>query len=86
MLLWVRLDKVQSLQVFGGLFMATRKSSSTKRRSNTSEKSKSSTSGKGRRSQAAIEREKAENFRMEVILWIVVAVCLLLFISNFGVG
>ena len=66
--------------------MATRKSSSTKRRSNTSEKSKSSTSGKGRRSQAAIEREKAENFRMEVILWIVVAVCLLLFISNFGVG
>lgn len=66
--------------------MAAGKTSSTKRRSNTSAKSKSSTSGKGRKSQAAIEREKAENFRMEVILWIVVAACLLLFISNFGVG
>lgn len=30
--------------------------------------------------------EKAANFRNEIILWIVVAVSLLLFISNFGVG
>ena len=66
--------------------MAAGKTSSTRRRSNTSAKSKSSTSAKGRKSQAAIEQEKAENFRMEVILWIVVAVCLLLLISNFGVG
>jgi S-DNA-T family DNA segregation ATPase FtsK/SpoIIIE len=33
-----------------------------------------------------LEMEKAENFRREVILWIIVAVSLLLFISNFGVG
>lgn len=30
--------------------------------------------------------EKAESFRREVILWIIVAISLLLFISNFGVG
>jgi S-DNA-T family DNA segregation ATPase FtsK/SpoIIIE len=30
--------------------------------------------------------EKVDNFRKEVILWIVVAISLLLFISNFGVG
>ncbi len=32
------------------------------------------------------EIEKAENFRKEVILWIIVAISLLLFVSNLGVG
>ena len=31
-------------------------------------------------------KKQEENFTMEVILWVVVAVSLLLFISNFGVG
>ena len=32
------------------------------------------------------EMAKAEAFRMEVILWIIVAVSLLLFVSNLGFG
>lgn len=32
------------------------------------------------------QMEKSENFRNEIILWIIVAVSLLLFISNFGFG
>jgi len=32
------------------------------------------------------EMEKAQAFRVEVILWIIVAVALLLFISNLGFG
>ena len=45
----------------------------------------------GRKSENIYSKEKAdkkqeENFTMEVILWVVVAVSLLLFISNFGVG
>lgn len=55
--------------------MATRKSSSsTKAKSNKSKK------------QRMQEMERRQNFRTEVILWLMVAFCILLFISNFGVG
>jgi S-DNA-T family DNA segregation ATPase FtsK/SpoIIIE len=32
------------------------------------------------------EMERAAAFREEIVLWIIVAVCLILFISNFGIG
>lgn len=51
--------------------MATRKRNSTTRKT---------------KKQRMQEMEKAENFRREVTLWIIVAISLLLFISNFGVG
>jgi S-DNA-T family DNA segregation ATPase FtsK/SpoIIIE len=47
---------------------------------------KSSSSNRKTKKERMQEMEKAENFRREVILWIVVAISLLLFISNFGVG
>lgn len=61
--------------------MATgnRRSSSGKRRTQTSRKTNS---GRKKKSTAA----QQENFTREVILWIVVAISILLFISNFGVG
>ncbi len=67
--------------------MATKKSSSSNGKANgTGRKGTKTTSSKARNSQAAMDYEKAEVFKKEVILWLLVAVCLLLFISNFGVG
>ena len=52
--------------------MATkRRTSSTKRKSNKPK---------------AEDIRKAEEFRSEIILWIIIAVAALLFVSNFGVG
>lgn len=57
-------------------------------------KGKRSTSGKssgkrtnsGRNHQTKGKQQKQENFTNEIILWIVLAVSILLFISNFGIG
>ena len=51
--------------------MATRKKSSAKRQTK-------------KERMAQIERQQA--FKKEIFLWIVVAVSILLFISNFGIG
>ena len=51
--------------------MATGKSSSTKRKT---------------KKEQMEEMERKENFRNEIILWIIIGFSLLLFISNFGVG
>ena len=51
--------------------MATKRKTSSKRKSNKPKKE---------------DIRKAEEFRMEIILWSIIAVSLLLFISNFGVG
>ncbi len=48
-----------------------------------SSKKATSTSRKGKQQE---EQERTESFRTEVILWIIIAVSLVLFISNFGVG
>ncbi|MBE5887493.1 MAG: DNA translocase FtsK [Lachnospiraceae bacterium] len=48
---------------------------------------KSNTRGKARNNRpSAAEVQKVEEFRLEVFLWIVIAICLLLFVSNFGIG
>lgn len=60
------------------LATGNRKSTSGRKKSQTSRKTNS-----GRKKQAAAAQE---NFTREVILWIVVAVSILLFISNFGIG
>lgn len=60
--------------------MATGKKKSTSgRKAQTSRKTSS-----GRKSKTAAKQQ--EDFTSEVILWIVLAICILLFISNFGVG
>ena len=45
-----------------------------------------SSSGKKTKKERMQEMERAEEFRREIILWIIVAVSLLLFISNLGIG
>lgn len=57
--------------------MAAKKGNSSKKRNS---------AGRSSRSQAAKERQKEEEFRQEIILWVIVAISLVLFISNFGVG
>ena len=47
---------------------------------------KKSTSGRKTKKERMEEMERVEAFRKEIILWIIVAVSLVLFISNFGVG
>ncbi len=47
---------------------------------------KKSTNSRGKRKTAPKKQERTVSFEKEVALWIVVAVSLLLFISNFGVG
>ena len=60
------------LRKYGGCFMATkRRTSSSKRKSNKPK---------------AEDIRKAEEFRVEIILWGIIAVSALLFISNFGIG
>ena len=61
--------------------MATgnKKSTSGKRKAQTSRKG-----SKGRKKKTAAQQQ--EDFTREVILWIIVAVSILLFISNFGIG
>lgn len=56
--------------------------------SNNRNRNKSNTNSRKRQSkkERMAELEKAEAFRTEVILWIIVAVSLLLFISNIGFG
>lgn len=49
-------------------------------------KKKTNTRTRGAAKKRAEERKKAETFRLEVKLWIVVAISLILFVSNFGVG
>ena len=48
-------------------------------------KTSSRKTGKTKKERMA-EMEKAEAFRVEIILWIIVAIALLLFISNLGLG
>ncbi len=60
--------------------MATKKRSSGRTRRETT-----STQRKTKKERME-EMERKENFKKEVMLWILVAVALLLFISNFGVG
>lgn len=59
--------------------MATKKSTPGRRSSGTSSTRKT-------KKQRMEEMERAAAFREEIILWIIVAVSLLLFISNFGIG
>lgn len=60
---------------------AKKKSSSTRETSRKSSTNKSST-----RKPTVQEVRQVEEFRMEIIMWIIIACSLLLFISNFGVG
>ena len=64
---------VLCLRKYGGCFMATKKrtSSSSKRKTN---------------KPSAEEIRQAEEFRTELILWGIIAVGALLFVSNFGIG
>lgn len=62
--------------------MATGNRKSTSGKKGTQTRRKTNTSRKGK----APAKKQEENFTQEVILWIVVAVSILLFISNFGVG
>ena len=59
------------VEIDGGCFMATKRKTSSKRKSNKPK---------------AADIRKAEEFRLEIILWTIIACSLLLFISNFGVG
>ncbi len=60
------------LRKYGGCFMATkRRTSSSKKKTNKPK---------------AEDIRKAEEFRVEIILWSIIAVSALLFISNFGIG
>lgn len=58
----------------------------TKRRTSGSRASGRSSSGRKTKKERMQEMERKAAFREEIILWIVVAVSLILFISNFGVG
>ena len=51
-----------------------------------STRKRQSSSGRKTKKERMQEMEKAEAFRREIILWVIVAVSLLLFISNFGIG
>lgn len=64
--------------------MAAQRSSSSKGNRNSSRSGR----GSGRRTKKELEqeRERREAFRQEVILWVVIAVSLLLFIGNLGLG
>lgn len=62
--------------------MATKKKSSSTRGTSR----KSSTNKSSTRKPTVQEVRQVEEFRMEVIMWIIIACSLLLFISNFGVG
>ena len=62
------------LKNYGGLFMATKRKSS-----------KSSSKRKSYKLKAEDIR-KADEFRLEIILWVIIAISALLFISNFGIG
>ncbi len=61
-----------------------------KRKSSTSGRSSGKTSGKrttsGRSNQSKNKQQPQEDFTKEIILWLVLAVSILLFISNFGIG
>lgn len=56
------------------------------RKSGTGKNTKKKTSSRGKRTASQKKQEPAISFEKEIALWIVVAVSLLLFISNFGVG
>lgn len=68
--------------------MAARKGSSSSRGAGSGSGNKRKNTGRSNspRSQAAKDRSQAEVFRQEIILWAVVAISLLLFISNLGIG
>ena len=55
----------------------------TKKRSSTKKRTGSTS---GRRSTAAKKQQEKENFTKEVVLWLILAISVLLFISNFGIG
>ena len=57
----------------------------TKKRSTTKKKT-GSKAASGRKTAAAKKQQEKENFTKEVVLWLVLAVSVLLFISNFGIG
>lgn len=60
---------------------ANKKSTSARRKTGSGRKANT-----GRKGNSKKQQEQQEAFTREVILWIIVAVSLLLFISNFGVG
>ena len=62
---------------FGGLFMVTKKKTSTRRKSSYK---------KTNRKPSVQEVRQVEAYRMEIIMWIIIACSLLLFICNFGIG
>lgn len=62
---------------------SSKKSTSARKRTSSSSGRKANTRRKGNSKK---QQEQEEAFTREVVLWIVVAVSLLLFISNFGVG
>ena len=49
-------------------------------------KKRTSTTKRKRSKPTAAEVRKVEEFRLEIILWVVIACSLLLFVSNFGIG
>ncbi len=65
--------------------MSSQRSNSSKGNRNSS---KNGTGSSGRRTKKELTQERArqEAFRQEVILWVVIAVSLLLFIGNLGIG
>ena len=67
----------------GGSNLATRKKSSSSSGRST-KKTTTKTNTRGRQPQKRVEEH--ENFTDEIILWGVIAVSILLFISNFGIG
>ena len=69
------------------IFMPARKNSSSgKGTSSRSTSGRSSSNSKSTRKPTVEEVQKVEEFRMEIIMWVIIACSLLLFISNFGVG
>lgn len=58
----------------------------TKKRSSSRTRQAAKTTPRKTKKERMEEMERKENFKKEVLLWILVAVALLLFISNFGVG
>ena len=58
----------------------------TKKRSSSRTRQAGKTTQKKTKKERMEEMERKENFKKEVLLWIFVAIALLLFISNFGVG
>lgn len=72
---WHRILEVKSLAATSKKSTSARKKTNSGRKANT-----------GRKGNSKKQQEPEDTFTREVILWIVVAVSLLLFISNFGVG